>query len=55
VARKRNLSSGTGAPFIEPIRRDTADPKYAVSGIIPRSKVMVTINRSTIFGYKESR
>lgn len=50
-----SLSNGAGMPLIEPLRRDTSDPKFAVAGTIQRSRVMVTINRSKIFGYKTVR
>jgi hypothetical protein len=48
-----SLSSGSGSAYLEPTRRDTVDPKFAVTGVIPRSKVMVTVNRVKIFDYKE--
>jgi hypothetical protein len=48
-----SLTSGAGSAYIDPVRRDTGDAKFAVTGVIPRSKVMVTVNRAKIFDYKE--
>jgi len=45
-----SLSNGAGLPLGEPIMRDTSSPQFAVSSIVPKSKVMVTINRAKLFG-----
>jgi hypothetical protein len=45
-----SLSNGAGLPLGEPIMRDTGSPLYAISSIVPRNKVMVTVNRAKLFG-----
>jgi HD-GYP domain-containing protein (c-di-GMP phosphodiesterase class II) len=48
-----SLVNGVGMPLGEPIRRDTQSPNFAVAAIVPRSKVMVTINRAKLFHKKK--
>jgi HD-GYP domain-containing protein (c-di-GMP phosphodiesterase class II) len=45
-----SLANGAGLPLMEPVLRDTSSPLFAVSSIVPKSKVMVTINRAKLFG-----
>lgn len=43
------LVSGTGMPLGEPVARDTSQSKYAVTGVVARSKVMVVYDRAKLF------
>jgi len=45
-----SLSNGAGLPLGEPIMRDTGSPLFTIASIVPRNKVMVTINRAKLFG-----
>jgi hypothetical protein len=45
-----SLVSGTGMPLGEPVARDTALDKYAVTALVPRAKVMVVFDRAKLFG-----
>lgn len=49
-----SLSNGAGMPLGEPIMRDTSAPQFAVASIVPKNKVLVTVNRAKLFG-TESR
>jgi len=49
-----SLSNGAGMPLMEPIMRDTSSPLFAISSIVPKNKVMVTINRAKLFGMDKS-
>ena len=47
-----SLSNGAGLPMMEPVRRDTSTAAFAITSIVPKNKVMVTLNRSKLFGVK---
>lgn len=49
-----SLSNGAGLPLGEPIMRDTSSPLFAIASIVPKNKVMVTINRAKLFGMEKS-
>jgi hypothetical protein len=44
-----SLVNGTGMPMGEPVLRDTKSANYAIASIVPRSKVMVAVNRARLF------
>lgn len=46
-----SLSSADGWVFPEPVVRDTAKPEYKVLTAVPRSNVLLTLNRKQLFGY----
>ena len=48
-----SLVNGIGMPLGEPVKRDTQSPNFAVAAIVPRSKVMVTVNRDKLFHKKK--
>lgn len=47
------LVSGTGIPLGEPVMRDTALPRYAVSALVPKSQIMVVYDRARLFSLSE--
>jgi hypothetical protein len=48
-----SLLNPNGMPLGEPVPRDTNSAAFAVSSIVPRNKVMVTVNRTKLFGKKK--
>lgn len=44
-----SLVNGTGMPMGEPVLRDTKSANFAIASIVPRSKVMVAVNRARLF------
>lgn len=46
-----SIISGSGVPYMEPVRRDTARKDFAIESVVPRQSVMVRINPSRLFGY----
>jgi len=48
-----SLLNPNGMPLGEPVPRDTASANFAVAAIVPRNKVMVTVNRSKLFNRKK--
>lgn len=47
-----SLTNASGMPMGEPVPRDTAQEKYAIAACIPRAKVMVSYDRSKLFGLR---
>jgi hypothetical protein len=48
-----SLLNPNGMPLGEPVPRDTTSATFAVSSIVPRNKVMVTVNRLKLFNKKK--
>ena len=44
-----SLVNGSGMPMGEPVQRDTTSSSYVIASIVPRSKVMVAVNRARLF------
>ena len=48
-----SLVNGAGMPMGEPVLRDTKSSNYAVASIVPRGKVMVSVNRARLYQNKK--
>jgi HD superfamily phosphohydrolase YqeK len=48
-----SLLNANGMPLGEPVPRDTSSATFAISSIVPRNKVMVTVNRLKLFSKKK--
>jgi hypothetical protein len=48
-----SLLNPNGMPLGEPVPRDTANSGFSISSIVPRNKVMVTVNRLKLFNRKK--
>jgi HD-GYP domain-containing protein (c-di-GMP phosphodiesterase class II) len=48
----RALVPAQGLPHLDPIARDTANPLYKVMSTVPRSNIMVRLNRPRLLGYE---
>ncbi|WP_341676459.1 HD domain-containing phosphohydrolase [Niveibacterium sp. SC-1] len=46
------FANPSGVAYGEPLRRDTAKAEFAVSGCVPREKVMVRVNPARLYGYE---
>jgi hypothetical protein len=40
-------------PHLDPIARDTANPLFKVMSTVPRSNIMVRLNRPRLLGYED--
>jgi len=49
-----SLLNANGMPLGEPVPRDTASSTFAIASIVPRNKVMVTLNRQKLFAKKKA-
>ncbi|MBK4736189.1 HD-GYP domain-containing protein [Noviherbaspirillum pedocola] len=47
-----SLVNPDGMPLGEPVPRDTAQGKFAITAVIPKAKVMVSYDRAKLFGLK---
>lgn len=45
-----SLVSGQGAPYLDPVRRDTSRQDFEVAAVVPREKLMVGFNRERVWG-----
>lgn len=48
------FSNPNGVAYVDPVKRNTAKPEYAVSGCVPREKVMVRVNPARLYGYERA-
>lgn len=49
--RVASLTRADGMPFLEAAKRDTARPEFAIKSVVPREKVIHTLNLSRLWGY----
>ena len=48
-----SLLNSSGMPLGEPVQRNTGNASFAIASIIPRNRVMVSVNRQKLFGKKK--
>ena len=48
-----SLLNSSGMPLGEPVQRNTGNASFAIASIVPRNRVMVSVNRQKLFGKKK--